>query len=498
MTVLGPFQGLHGGPWEAPPLRVESADLDAALETVAPALAIPLPRELWAAGRIEIHPKRFKGFHPDRLLRDQPDLRALWEEGRSHARRPQRPAEGEGSRSGAPAALVAVPRSAIDNILDMVALPGESAAAAPAAVPAGGAADGLVQVLAGVFNDPDFRAVEAAWRGLRALLKQVRPGEGAVVEIVPAAFENLEESLDRLVPHVVADPPGIVLCGLEFDATPRSLELLERLAQLGETLMVPVAAAIGPGFFGLADWQELPRLAFLPHHLEGPAYAKWRRLRRSSAGRWLSLYCNRFLGRDPYGKNNPLRSAAFTEAIAPWLSPIWAVGALLARSRTGTGWPTRFAGGRSRCIDNLPLIAAGTGRPRPTEAVFDPDRVDQLLRSGITPLCAEPERDCVWVAAEVTAGGPALAYQLLVSIVARLLLECRENCGGGGAPAGVEAEIRRAFASTWEATGHPPPAGLSLEIGAPAEDGRIPVKVALDPSAEILPAGTRVEMAFSW
>jgi hypothetical protein len=262
--------------------------------------------------------------------------------------------------------------------------------------------------------------------------------------------------------------------------------------------MVPVAAAIGPGFFGLADWRELPRLAFLPHHLEGPAYAKWRRLRRSSAGRWLSLYCNRFLGRDPYGKNNPPRSAAFTEAIAPWLSPVWAVGALLARSRTGTGWPTRFAGGRSRRIDNLPLIASGAGRPRPTETIFDPDRIDQLLRSGITPLCAEPDKDCLWVGAEVTAGGPALAYQLLVSIVARLMLECREQFGGGGAPAGVEAKIRRAFASTWESTGHAPPAGLSIELGAPDEDGRIPVKVTLDPSAEILPAGTRVEMAFNW
>jgi hypothetical protein len=489
MRVLAPFRGRDGELWPGAPRVVAAADLDAALGELAPELAVPLPPELHPAGRIEIRPDRLKAFHPDGLMHDLPGLASFGEAARPAAAAPLRSAGGAGAPSS---------RTPVDNILDMVSLPGEAAAQPPSGPVPAAAASGPGTLLRHIFGDGNFRALEEAWRGLRLMVQPLASGQGGIVEIVPAGAGNLEETLDALAGGFAENPPDIVLCCHEFDATARSQELLEQMARLGQTFMIPFVAAVGPGFFGLTGWEQLSGLPFLPHHLDSPVYAKWRRLRQSAAGAWLSLFCNRFLLRDPYGVRNTPRTVEFTEPGPLWACPVWAVGALMAQSFSRTGWPTRFAESRRRRVENLPLHDPGSGRPRPTEAFFDPDRAEQLLRCGITPLCSAPEKDSVWIDSEATAGGPSLAYQLLASRVARVLLECRELCADGLGPDRVEAELRRAFAAAWEASGHPPPAGLSLAIGAAAADGRLPVRVTLKPSAEILRGGPEVEMEFFW
>ncbi len=513
IRVLAPFAVNLQVPWQQPPVAVDLSSLDQAVKSICGSAYFPLPLALCPAGGLEITVSRMKDFHPDGMIQNNPFLRHLLEAGRllsdhrlSVAEKkqgleqfPDLPALDAGAE-----AKEAISRDAgaLDNILNMVAMPGEAQASGQATKPTSGgtAVDGIIQaVLAHVYSDNAFREAEAAWRGLQLLLRQ---GAGAAadfrVEIIPATLETIEETIGRLTVSQINDLPSLVIVDLPFDNTPHSIHLLEKVAAFAEMLMAPALACASPRLMDLDSWTDLNRLPFLPNYLQSPHFAKFNRLKAQPEADWVALACNRVLARYPYGKESRPRTVSFEEPEAPWLRPVWAVSALIVKSYAETGWPTRFTEWQAFQLRDLAVHFIGSDTAVPVEALMSEDRMDQLRRIGLIPLAAMANRDVVFVPMETTLGGASLAYQLFASRVTQLLLWCRDNLSPDLSGPGLEEALKRTFFLFWEKSGHPRPESIEITAGDPDTENRIPLRLDLQPSRRILPSGEGLALEFNW
>ncbi|NIO09315.1 MAG: hypothetical protein GTO40_15405 [Deltaproteobacteria bacterium] len=511
---LAPFLGPDCAVWSKEPLSVDPAHVDRVIEEIGPTCTVPIPGDLYPEGNLEITFRTLKDFHPDSLVQNSPALRNFWEartwmeEARErnlspheiNARLAQWPNLPPIRVETVPQKSPVASREPLNKILDMVAVPDKETRVSSEGQEATGRIDGILkEILRHIFLDETFRTLESSWRGLNLLLRQLDNRSSTVrIEIVPVSSDSLDDALGALTAEVIDELPSVVLVDLPLDSTPRSLELLHRVARFSETLLVPAITWIRPAFFHIDTWGDIKKLGFLPHYLEEPPFAKWQSLKRAPAARWLAVTCNRFLARYPYGEDNTPRRMYFEERDPPWISPVWALGSLIGRSFVETGWPTRFTDWHRIRIEDLPLNIEDPGKPLPTEAYFDRDRMDQLIRSGIIPLAALGGKDIAFVPNETTTGGVSLCYQLVVSRITQFILWCRDHLEKGIKGGDLEAELRQAFCAFWERTGEHGPENLTISAAKPTPDGRIPVRITLEPSRQILPSREKVELDFSW
>lgn len=345
VLALGPFRLQEEELWRHEPIRVEKTNLDEVMGGLELSLEIPLPKNLSPSGGLTIPLKRLKDFHPDRLIENNPflknilDTRRFIEEGKTKGLSEEEVYRHLKEWPDLPIEIKLEPRkpekisstSPMDEILKMVSIREEGSLASHEAQSLIAQIDSILQkILKRIFLDQNFRHLESTWRGLQFFAKQGGSGGEIKMDIVPVSFQTLEETVSHLMVALVEDLPSIVILDLPFDNSPRSLELLEKIAELSETLLVPTLCWITPKFFYLDTWQELRKLSFLPHYLEEPNFAKWRHLKETPPARWLAITCNRFLGRYPYGPDNQSGLIRFEESEDLWISPVWAVGVLLS------------------------------------------------------------------------------------------------------------------------------------------------------------------------
>ena len=511
ILALAPFDAAPERVWDGPPAAVERTSLDEVIARFSVQYYLPLDAHLCPAGGIQIDITSLKAFHPDSLVSGQPYLSALLEAGEAFEtaykkgktadeinrllnRWPELPAVELPTKPASPAKRPA--QDSIDNLLEMVALPDQENTAVQHKIQENPYVSLLQTILKKLFDDPRFRQMEAAWRGLRLLLQQGVLEDNVAVEIVPVHAQCLEKTIEALTPEILSDPPGLVLLDLPFSNTPVSMSLLATAAQWASNLMVPLTTWAAVDFLQIDRWENLKKLPFLPTHLEKPEYAKFKTIASSEGGRWLCLMCNRFLVRYPYGPDNSPRRVVFTENRPLWVSPIWACGVLTAKSISKTGWPTHLCRKPEYSVEDLAFPSQGARAC--TEAAPVADRFDQLLLSGITPLIPDNKRDRVYLHKAIAVNGVSLAYQLLLSQITQFVLWCKDNLPDERDPDMLEVQLKLAFQVFSEQSS---PAGLeSVEIGTSPPDGenRILLQIKVTPSRSILSTGQPVELTLNW
>lgn len=513
VVALAPFR-ITDAVWARGPVAVDRQNPDQAVKEMDLSFYLPLPEKLCPAGGIELRLDRLKDFHPDRMIEKNEFLRRLKEAGDWLSEAKQDRLSQEEIRKGfekwpdipvPPVHLskdspASAPSGAVDNILDMVAIPG-GPPDKPRGEPSGTVRPEsmLQEVLSRIFENNAFRECESAWRGLQFLLRRAAAGESEVrFAVVPVTSDTLEENLDRILPEMIADLPSLVLVDLPLTHSPFCMQLLEKIAGFAETLMVPVITWITPQFLELMDWQGISKLPFIPHHLDKQIYAKFNRVRNLPAARWVAIACNRFMARYPYGRDNRTRLLRFEENGYLWASPVWALGSLILQSLVKTGWPTRFTRWREIRLEDLPLAAGADDTPLPTETAFSEDRMGQFKRAGIIPLAAAPGRDIVFAPVETMLGKASLAFQLVVSQAAQLIIRCRENLADDleGAAA-IEQKVKEIFSRFWKERGASL-AFLSVSAGSAASGERVPLRIEFQPPPGVLPAGDNIVLDFVW
>lgn len=451
---------------DATPRAIDAHDFDRVLAALQPALWLTVPNLLGSREKtldLELRFAALADFEPMWVAAALPALRGAagllaalddLEKGKSApsqlaARRAEfgpAPAVLEvlDSVTGAPPAAPAAKggEGSLDRIFDMV----QSKPAAGSAIDAFAAGLGggsgnrdvaaprarlrrlLEQQLAAILGHPEFRELEARWRGLHALCR--RQGE-ARVDVLACPAGNAAECIRANARQAYA----LVLVDAPFANTPAALDELQALAELGEELQAPVVVALGEEFFGMTP-AELARHTAPATILDDARFDKWRSLREKECARWLGCAVNGFLARPPWTARHNYAEPVRSDADLLWASPVWLVGAAAARSFTQTGWPGAQTGVADGEIAQLPVCARpGDDNQFPLKVVLPDTHLKDLARAGLVPLMCQANHDSAWLLLDPVVKRPSrdeekgkvatISWQMLAARLGALVLGAR-------------------------------------------------------------------------
>ncbi len=276
-----------------------------------------------------------------------------------------------------------------------------------------------------VLHHPEFQAIEAAWRSLDLIARQIETDEKLEITIFDISAEEFAADLGtpgdlsqtgtfRLLNEPLTVEGGVgysAIFGLyTFEETPPHADLLGRMGRIAAHVHAPFVAAMAPGFMEVARRDRHPLVA-----------AAWDGLRADPAAAWLGLTAPRFLLRRPYGrKTEPIDAFAFEEFTMAeglsgmlWGNPAALVAVLLARAWTD---------GRGRSMD-LGKIMSLSGMPYHvvtdahgdqialpcTERNVTTDKAETIVTRGFMPVVSVRGRDVVRLASFQSLAGRELA-----------------------------------------------------------------------------------------
>lgn len=262
-----------------------------------------------------------------------------------------------------------------------------------------------------VLTHPEFRRLEASWRGLKFLVDQINFRDGIELDVLPARRGQLDETIYRsvLMPeHARAGsrpPLSAMVLDFEFDSGVEDVALLEDLAGTGASLQIPILASAAPAFFGVTTSRGLEQLPPLAQHLSGPEWIPWRKLREQEESAHLALALPGVLARYPYGKDNPVAGIEFSEAEPLLLGGALVVAVAMAKSYSATGWPTRVSD-PAYAVEGLPMRSDVAGAV-PLSAVLSDERQADFANEGFVVIGCRLNRDAAFVTHAPTVHRPA-------------------------------------------------------------------------------------------
>lgn len=184
-----------------------------------------------------------------------------------------------------------------------------------------------------ILHNSQFQAMESAWRGLKLFVDRTDFRENNKVEILHVTKDELLEDFEfapetaqsGLYKHVYSagygqfggEPVGAIIGNYAFTPSTPDMKLLQYMGALGAMAHAPFISSVGPEFFGIDSFEELPNIKDLKSTFESPKYTKWRSLRESEDARYLGLTAPRFLLRVPYDPiENPVKSFNYAENVS--------------------------------------------------------------------------------------------------------------------------------------------------------------------------------------
>ena len=312
----------------------------------------------------------------------------------------------EGDATGSDENVKSAPASHWDKFLKRVVAPhlvsGDNSEDRKVREFVDGAAGDLMRA---VLQYPEFKELEAAWRGLKFLVSRLETGENLHIVLMDVSkgeirhdlcsVESLADSalFRLLVENCPEEPWGLIAGNYVFDKSNDDIALLGRLAKVACSAGAPFVAAAGNGFLtGCSADDPL-----------------WAQLRHLSEAAYLGLATPGFLLRLPYGKQtDPVDNFDFEEMSLPvpetaeylWGNPVFAVALLLGESFIDSEW--EMVPGMKQELSGLPIhsyrVADEVRISQCLEKVFTLEQVESLLDDGLIPLLAFKERDMVRVA----------------------------------------------------------------------------------------------------
>jgi type VI secretion system protein ImpC len=442
------------------PLRIDRDNVDDLITRLAPELNLSFGDAGAAIKFAELD-----DFRPDRLYERLPAFRGL-REARERAAAPV-PLGDIGRQGGRTSTGRAAPASGnlLDQILgDVPAPPGGAAAepprsepmrairgdaltdfvrraVAPHAVPETAPAqpDRLKEIdrivgddLRAVLHQPDFQALESAWRAVDFLVRRLETDAMLQIYLIDVSKAELTADLARangaqsgihrlLVEASVGTAggtPWALLVGLySFGPDGEDVDLLRRLAAVARAAGAPMIAAAESHIVGSPSFGSAPD----PDDWRDEETPEWDALRRSADARYVGLAAPRFLLRLPYGApdGEPCDVPGFQELSAPAAHDeyLWGNSAVLTALLHGEafasdGWSLR----PGLDVAGLPfhLVRSGgdvTAKPC-AEAVLSARAVDRMLERGVMPVQSMKDGDAVRLARLQSIAKPLAALAL--------------------------------------------------------------------------------------
>lgn len=265
-----------------------------------------------------------------------------------------------------------------------------------------------------ILHHPDFQEIESVWRGLKLLIDRTDFRENIKIELLSVRKDELlddfesasEVSQSGLYKHIYSsgygqfggEPVGVMVGMYSLNSATPDMKLLQYTASVGAMAHAPFISSVGPEFFGVESYTELPDLKDLAAIFEGPQYIKWRAFRETEDSRYVGLTAPRFLLRNPYDPiENPIKSFVYKEDVSAdhehylWGNTAMLMGANINRSFAKYRWCPNIIGPQSGgAVEDLPVHlfeAFGSLEQKiPTEALITDRREYELAEQGFIGL----------------------------------------------------------------------------------------------------------------
>ncbi|EGU30268.1 type VI secretion system contractile sheath large subunit [Vibrio scophthalmi] len=265
-----------------------------------------------------------------------------------------------------------------------------------------------------ILHQESYQQMESSWRGLKLFIDRTDFRENNKVDLLHATKAELLEDFEfapettqsGLYKHVYSsgygqfggEPTGAIIGNFAFTPSTPDMKLLQFMGALGAMAHAPFISSVGPEFFGIESFEELPNIKDLKSTFEGPKYTKWRSLRESEDARYLGLTAPRFLLRVPYDPiENPIKSFNYQENVSAshehylWGNTAFAFATRLTDSFAKYRWCPNIIGPQSGgAVDDLPVhVFESMGALQskiPTEVLVTDRKEFELAEEGFIAL----------------------------------------------------------------------------------------------------------------
>ena len=456
-----------------PRITTDPSSLDLALAKIRPTLDIPLDRNQFPAASINISISRMADLRPKSICRT-PEFKDITSQMLEDSPPPK-----QSTPKGS---------AVLDDIFSMVdsGKPEQQATSPKHEQP-------KIKLLQAIFAAPDFKKMEAAWRGLELLARQVPSDSKNNVEftLVSSNENNLLPILEKLEQELNAAPPELILLDHSLNNSPRSMEILEKTMDFAESMLAPAMVAFGPQFFELENWAEADKLPFIPSLLEGAEYGRWKTLRQQPAAGWAMGCAGAIMARAMHTPEAGYEQTSLSERGPLWANSVWGAAALCARSLSGYGRGTLFADHSSTRLEGLPL--AEGPKPSPISPPLGTERIKDFRQAGINALAFNGDQAFL-LGATTIDGGPVNLRLYLSRLIHFLILFSTEKRKEF---TDLEPLLLEALSLFLQQQGYPAPQDLNIKKGEPSGE-TIPLEITLTPGPEILPGNTPISFGFNW
>lgn len=265
-----------------------------------------------------------------------------------------------------------------------------------------------------ILHEESFQQMESSWRGLKLFVDRTDFRENNKVDILHVTKEELlddfefapETTQSGLYKHVYSsgygqfggEPTGAIIGNYAFTPSTPDMKLLQYMGALGAMAHAPFISSVGPEFFGIESFEELPNIKDVKSIFESPKYTKWRSLRESEDARYLGLTAPRFLLRVPYDPTeNPIKSFVYHENVSQshehylWGNTAFAFATRLTDSFAKYRWCPNIIGPQSGgAVEDLPVhVYESMGALQskiPTEVLITDRKEFELAEEGFIAL----------------------------------------------------------------------------------------------------------------
>jgi type VI secretion system protein ImpC len=275
--------------------------------------------------------------------------------------------------------------------------------------------------MAALLHASDFQALEAAWRAVFFLVRNVETDSQLKLFLIDVSKKELAEDLlvsgdlsstgiykllvEKTVGTPGAEPWAVIAGNFTFGPTLEDVELLARIAKVAASAGAPFIAGASPRLLGCDSALELPDSRRWEIQTPEETAASWQSLRSSPEACFVGLALPRFLLRLPYGKDTePAELFHFEEMPDPtahesylWGNPAFACALLLAESFREQGWELRP--GAISEISGLPIYihtVEGESRTLPcAEVLLTQTAAEKMMERGFMPLASLKDQPTV-------------------------------------------------------------------------------------------------------
>lgn len=420
ILVMGDFGGRGQRPVDLAgrkPAVIDVDNFDRVMARIAPRLLLPVGGDKDAA----LEFATIDDFHPDTLYRRLPLFQKLREArqripdagdfARLLGTPPPAPVQALHSAGAPDARLQALIREAVAPHIVPEAPPQQAVHVAMVDA-------AMAEKMRAILQNPQFKALEALWRGAQWLASNLEIDEQLKLYILDASREELAADPDALGRVVESSGPWSLLVGdYAFGLAGEDVGLLARLGAIASRAGAPLLAAAASGLVGC------PSLAAAPDPRDwtppaADAAQRWSALRESAIAPWIGLALPRMLLRLPYGKaSDPVESFPFEElALREHESYLWGNGALacallIGRAFTARGWD--MEPGDELDVEDLPAHTYDGDGEKCLQACAEVNLIDRaaeaILDAGLMPLLSHKHRNAVRVLRFQSIAKPAQA-----------------------------------------------------------------------------------------